>query len=58
MSYYSLFTKDLSFSKHSAVIAAFGKESVKTGLLSKYFSEAFEHRLSGDYDIISTVTKA
>ncbi len=56
-----LFAKDLSFSKHSAVIAAFGKEFVKMGLLSKkfhkYILEAFEDRLSGDYDIISTITK-
>jgi len=56
-----LFAKDLSFSKHSAVIAAFGKEFVKTGLLSKklhkYLLEAFEDRLSGDYNIISTITK-
>ena len=50
--YYAMFycalllTKDLSFSKHSAVIAAFGKHFVKTGLVSpalhSYLSNAFK----------------
>ena len=57
--YYTMFyyTEALLF----AVIAAFGKEFIKIGLLSKklhkYLLEAFEDRLSGDYDIISTITK-
>ena len=48
-----LLTKDLRFSKHSAVIAYFGKEFVKKGLMSKelykYLVEAFNKRQKGDY---------
>ncbi len=43
-----LLTKDLKFSKHSAVIAAFGRDFVKTGLLSKelhsYLIKGFRER--------------
>ena len=67
--YYSMFycmealllTKNLSFSKHSASIANFGKHFIKTGLLPSkllsYISDAFKDRQSGDYealDVIST----
>ena len=60
-SYYAMFyvaeavllTKDLSFSKHKAVIAAFGKEFVKSGLLPAslhaYLVDAFDSRQLGDY---------
>ncbi len=60
-SYYSMFyvaealllTKNLSFSKHSAVIGAFGKEFVKTEILPKrlreYMVSAFDIRQLGDY---------
>jgi uncharacterized protein len=58
-SYYTMFytaqalllTKDLSFSKYSAVISAFGKEFIKTGILPvslhKNFSKAFDTRQAG-----------
>ncbi len=43
----------LSFSKHSGVLAAFNKEFVKTGKISKelgrFYNRMFEHRKSGDY---------
>ena len=46
-------SRDLSFSKHSAVIAAFGKLFVKTGIfdssLHRYLLDAFELRNLGDY---------
>ena len=59
--YYSMFycaealllTRDLSFSKHSAVISAFGKEFVKSGDFQKelhgYLIEAFKERQKADY---------
>ncbi|MGC9093200.1 MAG: HEPN domain-containing protein [Bacteroidota bacterium] len=62
--YYSMFycataillTKDLKFSKHTAVISFFGKEFIKTGLLPEklysYIIEAFSERQKGDYEII------
>jgi len=62
--YYSMFycaealllSKGLRFSKHSGVIAAFGKEFVRTqllpGKLHSYILEAFGQRGKGDYDIV------
>ena len=59
--YYAMFyavqalleTVDLSFSKHSAVIAAFGKEFIKTGKLDQKFHQyiigAQASRQTGDY---------
>ncbi|MEA1906152.1 MAG: HEPN domain-containing protein [Euryarchaeota archaeon] len=48
-----LLTKNLSFSKHSAVIGAFGKEFVKTEILPRrlreYMVSAFDIRQLGDY---------
>lgn len=44
---------DLSFSKHSAVIAAFGREFVKTGKIHRYLIEAQEARLTADYDTMT-----
>ena len=67
--YYSLFytaealllTRDMSFSSHSAVIAAFGKEFAKTGVLNSkfhhYLMESQDRRNIGDYSIIADVTK-
>jgi uncharacterized protein (UPF0332 family) len=56
-----LFTKDLSFSKHSAVIAAFGKHFVKTGLLPSalhsYLGDAFKDRQTGDYEAVIAISK-
>ena len=46
---------DLQFSKHSAVIAGFNKEFIKTGILEKSlfksFQKAFELRNEADYGI-------
>lgn len=68
-SYYAMFyaaeaillTKSLSFSKHSAVIAAFGREYAKTGIvpshLHKYISDAFDVRQAGDYGPLGSVNK-
>ncbi len=51
---------DLSFSKHSAIIAAFGKEFVKTGMFDsrfhRYILNAFDLRNTGDYGIIHAVS--
>jgi uncharacterized protein (UPF0332 family) len=56
-----LLTKDLSFSKHKAVIAAFGKEFVKSGLLPArlhaYLVEAFDSRQLGDYGPTGSLSK-
>lgn len=65
--YYSMFyiaqalllSKDLSFSSHSAVIAAYGKEFAKTKLLDPEFHrllmEAQDTRNIGDYGMIGEV---
>ena len=49
-----LFSKDLTFSKHSAVIAFFGKEFVKSGIFSKdiysHLTDGFSERQICDYD--------
>lgn len=49
-----LFTKGLSFSKHSAVISSFGKEFVKAKSMPEklhfYLREAFDLRRIGDYE--------
>jgi len=69
-SYYAMFylaeafllSKELSFSKHSAVIAAFGLHFVKTDLVPqkfhRYLLDSQEDRLSGDYDFRSRITEA
>ena len=69
-SYYAMFytaeavllTKNLSFSKHSAVIAAFGKEFVKPAILPKklreYMVSAFDMRQLGDYGAPGSVSEA
>jgi len=66
-SYYAMFyiaealllSKDLSFSKHAAVIAAFGEHFSKTGVLDKKFHrfllDASEIRETGDYDVTEDV---
>jgi len=60
-SYYSIFyltqalllTKGLTFSSHSAVVAAYGKEFAKTGLLDpkfhRYIIQAQKLRQTGHY---------
>jgi len=48
-----LLSRDRSFNKHSAVIATFGKEFVKSGIFDKQFHRfiigAFDLRNAGDY---------
>ncbi|MFW6163225.1 MAG: HEPN domain-containing protein [Planctomycetota bacterium] len=69
-SYYCMFycTKALhenegrSLSRHGAVIAAFGREFVKTGRfdpkLHAYFREAFRERQRSDYVAMASVSEA
>ena len=51
----------LAFSKHSAVIAAFGERFAKTGLVPKelhrYLTEGQDSRNVADYHVGSTLTK-
>lgn len=66
--YYSMFYvaeallegEGLSFSRHSAVIAAFGRHFAKTGRLPvefhRYLREAAESREAGDYAIKQSVS--
>lgn len=55
-----LLSRELSFSKHSAVIAAFGKHFVKTGEFDARFHrsllEAFDVRNAGDYGAVNAVS--
>lgn len=57
-----LLTQEMSFSKHTAVIAAFGKYFAKTGLipstLHSYLLTAFKDRQIGDYEVIKEITKS
>lgn len=67
--YYSMFYvaesillgEGLTYSKHSAVIAAFGQRFVKTGIVPqefhRYLIEAQDSRNVGDYDIASGLSK-
>jgi uncharacterized protein (UPF0332 family) len=67
--YYSLFytaealllSRGLSFSSHSGVIANFGKEFAKTGILNPkfhhYLTESQDRRNIGDYSVLAEVTK-
>lgn len=69
-SYYTMFycaealllEKQMAFSKHSAVIAAFGKEYAKPGLIPherhRHLIEAAEMREDGDYDVSATIGDA
>ena len=68
-SYYAMFystqavllTKNLSFSKHSAVIGAFGRDFVKRKLVSQklrdYLVDAFDSRQLGDYGAPGVIGK-
>jgi uncharacterized protein (UPF0332 family) len=55
-----LLSRELSFSKHSAIISAFGKEFVKTGKFDSRFHRsilnAFDLRNAGDYGSIHAVS--
>ena len=54
-----LLSKGLSFSSHSAVIAAFGKEFAKTNILNpdfhRYLLEAQDRRNVGDYGMLGSL---
>ena len=56
-----LLEKGLSFSSHSAVIAAFGKEFAKSGVLDarfhRYLLDGQDLRNAGDYDVGTAVTE-
>lgn len=55
-----LLDKGLSYSSHSAVTAALGREFVKTGVLDsrfhRYLIDAQDLRNIGDYDLYAQVT--
>ncbi|PKN00278.1 MAG: HEPN domain-containing protein [Elusimicrobia bacterium HGW-Elusimicrobia-2] len=67
--YYSMFycaealllTKELRFSKHSAVHSAFGEHFAKNGeidpKLHRKLLDAFEKRSNGDYEYMIEITK-
>lgn len=67
--YYSMFyclealllNKNQSFSKHSAVISAFGRDFIKAGIFDnkfhQYILEAFDLRNVGDYGAMYAVPK-
>lgn len=56
-----ILTKGLEFSKHSAVISAFGKEFVKEGIFpsdyQKILIKLFGDREIADYDIYEKIDK-
>jgi uncharacterized protein (UPF0332 family) len=56
-----LLRRNLSFSKHSATLAAFGKEFIRTGIFPakyhQYVLEAFNLRNAGDYGAMNSVSK-
>lgn len=68
-SYYAMFytaeavllTKKLSFSKHSAVISAFGNVFIKSNTLPQhlhhYIQEAYKLRQIGDYEASTDINK-
>jgi uncharacterized protein (UPF0332 family) len=68
-SYYAMFYsvealflyQNRSFSKHKAVISAFGKEFIKTGIFPteyhRYILDAFDLRNLADYGTIHSVNK-
>ncbi|MCP4710630.1 MAG: HEPN domain-containing protein, partial [Planctomycetes bacterium] len=68
-SYYAMFycvealflNQDRSFSRHSAIISAFGKEFIKTGIFPKkfhrYILEGFDMRNTGDYGTMYSIGK-
>jgi uncharacterized protein (UPF0332 family) len=56
-----LLSKDLSFNKHSAVIAAFGEHFAKTGIVTpeyhRYLIRGLQVRHAGDYGKARNVTR-
>ena len=64
MFYYAmalLLTKNLRFSKHTAVIAAFGEHFAKPEVVPKYLHkklmDAFELRSTGDYEYMEEISQ-
>lgn len=57
-----LLNQGLAFSKHSAVISAFGREFANKGIVSveyhRYILDAQDKRNKGDYSIDSNITEA
>ncbi len=57
-----LLTKGLSYSSHGTLIAAFGQQFVKTGLLPvemhRWLRDAFNKRQVADYEARPTLTEA
>ena len=56
-----LLTKGLAYSRHSAVLSAFGREFIKPGLFDlkwhQSFHEAFQVRQVGDYEPLERVSE-
>lgn len=56
-----LLSRGLAFSSHSAVLAAFGREFIKAGILDsrwhQAFHEAFQIRQVGDYEPLEQVSE-
>jgi uncharacterized protein (UPF0332 family) len=56
----ALLTKNMTFSSHRSVIAAFGEHFIKTGVFPKQMgrelNRAFEKRQLGDYEFTSVVS--
>ncbi len=56
-----LLEKGLSYSKHSAVHASFGKVFAKEGIIDKKFHrwllDAFDQRIIGDYGVEAVITQ-
>ena len=56
-----LFSKGMTFTSHSAVIAAFGKEFAKTNLIAprhhRSLRDGFETRQIGDYSLETSITR-
>jgi uncharacterized protein (UPF0332 family) len=57
----ALLKKNLTFSSHKAVISAFGKHFVKTGIFEKHMgkdlSVVFDQRQVGDYENGSSISE-
>jgi uncharacterized protein (UPF0332 family) len=57
-----LLSKGMTFSKHSAVIAGFGREFAKSGMIPeeyhRHLMDAQEARNTGDYQVVSHLTEA
>jgi len=57
----ALLTKDINTKSHSSTISAFGQHFIKHNIFSKnigkLFNEAFEMRLTGDYEFEKEIRK-